>query len=251
MDSSFQIYIDSVNATRYFDSTNYCEYKLPLIEVDSQYHFNISVIDANIPYSFYNVNNNNNTLSYVEDPYYSFIVHNITIPVGNYTINSLVTTLNSLIQPLTVTYNNLTNKMTFVHPTLQFGFYTDNNTCFELLGFNKINHFSGTSPRTLISDTCCNLNSIRSICICTNYHTNNIHVNKPTMRSMIASIPVNAQPNQLISYQNMTAFRNNLYTNVLHSIVIKLIDQNGDIVNLNGAHYSMTLQIDLIKFVID
>ena len=50
---------------------------------------------------------------------------------------------------------------------------------------------------------------------------------------------------------NTTNFRNNLYTNVINTICLKLIDQNNNVINLNGCHWSITLQLDVVNFVID
>ena len=161
MDSSLQIYLDSKLANRYYDSTNNCEYNLPVIEIDSQYHFILSLVSASIPYSFYNVNENYNTLLWVEDPYISFIRHPVTIPIGNYSINDLVDQLQILLSPLQVVYSSVTNKITFTHLTATFAFYLSSNTCFELLGFSNNNHFSSSSPKVLTSDICCSLFTTR------------------------------------------------------------------------------------------
>ena len=251
MDSSLQIYLDSKLANRYYDSTNNCEYILPVIELDSQYHFLLSVVNASIPHSFYNMNLNNNTLQWIEDPYVTFVVHSVTIPVGNYSINQFITELQTLLTPLVVSYNNITNKITFTHPTATFAFYSNNNTCFELLGFSNVNHFSPVSPRVLTSDICCNMFTTRSLCLCSNIHTDNVHINRPMMQSIICTIPVNSAPNGIVTYANTNSFKNNLFSNIMKSITIKFMDQDGNSVDLNGCHYNLTLQLDIFKYVQD
>ena len=251
MDSSLQIYLDSKLANKYYDSTNHCEYIMPRIEIDSQYHFILSVVNASIPYSFYNVNENNNKMNWVQDPYNTFVENNITIPVGNYTINQFVSKLQTLITPLTVTYDNITNKMTFTHPTHSFAFFSSSNTCFQLIGFSDTNHYSPISPRNLTSNICCSMFSVRSLCLCSNIITDNIHINKPAMQSILASLPVNCGANGIITYNNTNIFKMNLFTNIFKTIVIKFMDQDGNRVNLNGCHYNLTLQLDIIKYVDD
>jgi len=249
MDNQLQIYLDSNLASKYVDSTIHCEYILPLIDIDSQYHFILSLVNASIPHSFYNVNSNNNRFQYIEDPYVTFVEHNYVIPIGNYTITQFVSQLQSMISPLQISYNSITNKMTFTHPTLPFCFYKSNNTCFELLGLSNYDHFSPVNPKVIVSDVCCSMFSVRSICVCSNFHTDNVHVNKPHMQTIIGSIPVNAGPNSIITYQNLNSFKNNLFTNVVNAIAIKFVDQDGNKIDLNGCHYSMTLQLDIIKYV--
>lgn len=247
MADSIQVYLDSRNATQYINSTNVCQYTLPQMVIDSQYHFIVSVVDASIPHSFYNINSYNNQIQWIEDPYGTFVAHNAIIPQGNYDINSLVTQLQVLMPELTITYSQLTGKLTFVHPTLNFAFYSANNTCFELLGFSNMNQFSGS--RTLTSDNVCNIFTIRSLCICTNFHTSNIHLSRTHMHNMIACIPVNASPNSIILYQNQRNYRCDLFDNIINDLVISFRDQNGNVINLNGCHYNLTLQFDIYKFV--
>jgi hypothetical protein len=248
MNDSIQIYIDTKNASKYINNTSWCEFNIPNLSIDSQYHFALSVVNASIPYSFYNINSNNNTIQWIEDPYISFIVHQYSIPEGNYTINQLITTLNTLLSPLVLNYNSITNKITFTHPTQQFAFYNGNNTCFELLGLTDVNHFSSVG-RVLVSDLVCNLFTVRSICVCSNYHTSNFHSNKHHMNSVLCNIPVNSNINSVILYENTNNFRNNLFCSNVDELSIKLLDQNANIINLNGAHWSMTLQFDIFRFV--
>ena len=44
-------------------------------------------------------------------------------------------------------------------------------------------------------------------------------------------------------------YANNLYNNFLNSISIKLTDQTGTTLNLNNQFFSITLQLDIIKFI--
>lgn len=248
MNDSIQIYIDSENASRYISNTNWCEFNIPQLAIDSQYHFALSVVNASIPYSFYNVNSNNNIIQWIEDPYISFIPHQYTITEGNYTITQLISHLNTLLAPLVLNYNSITNKITFTHPTAQFAFYNTNNTCFELLGLSSKNQFSSVG-RVLVSDLVCNLFTIRSICVCSNFRTSNFHSNRHHMNSVLCNIPVNSNINSVILYENTNNFRNNLFMSNVDELHIKLLDQNANIINLNGCNWNMTLQFDIFRFV--
>jgi hypothetical protein len=66
--------------------------------------------------------------------------------------------------------------------------------------------------------------------------------------STLASIPIANQPYTTIAFINQTNHKVNLYNNNLNTINIKLVDQNGRIVDLNGLHWSMTLQLDILRF---
>ena len=64
-EESFQLFLSSKWADIYNSSTlNDLTFHLPRIDIDDQYHIYLSVVNASIPLSYYNVNNNNNTLNY-------------------------------------------------------------------------------------------------------------------------------------------------------------------------------------------
>ena len=69
-------------------------------------------------------------------------------------------------------------------------------------------------------------------------------------RSIICSIPITTSPFSLITYNN-NGSKFNLYTNFINNISLKLTDQSGVSLNLNGQYFSITLQLDIIKFLDD
>ena len=103
----------------------------------------------------------------------------------------------------------------------------------------------------LDSYQCVNLQTKQCICISSNFQTGNINFTDISSRNILCSIPISSQPNSNIIYINSTNFRNNLYTNVINTICLKLIDQNNNILDLNGCHWSITLQLDVLRFVTD
>ena len=68
-------------------------------------------------------------------------------------------------------------------------------------------------------------------------------------KRILVSIPVNVSPFSIIIYQNLTNFKTNLFNNTLSYVNLKLIDQDGMIIDLNGCHWSCVLQIDIINYV--
>jgi hypothetical protein len=98
------------------------------------------VIDAVIPYSFYNVNATNNILKYVMrlPDTSTTAVQTITIPYANYNITTLIAKLKQLMDSgFTITYNSSTNKINISHNANTFWFLPG-TTCYELLGMNEI-----------------------------------------------------------------------------------------------------------------
>lgn len=248
---NFQVHLSSNYADKIFNNNNAdAEFYLPTIEIPSQYHLHINVVHASIPFTFYNVNSSNNVLNYtliIPFPGTN-ISYSLVIPQGNYTANTMKTYLNTNLQNFTVSYDSTTNKFKFVQKD-NFDFILQStSTCLGLLGFTgqtTSTSYNLTSTQTL------NLNPIRCICVCTNLRTSNININSKNKSNIICSIPITTQPNSIITYLNPNNFKINTYANVLSSLRIQLMDQDGNILNLNGANWSMTIQFDVIDFVDD
>lgn len=271
IEDSLQIFVNSKYANVQFNNygTN-SQYILPYITASSGHYIYISVINAVIPYSFYNINLNNNYLYCTV--HYQFIsgvmsAHDesyyIDIGYGNYNAVQLAQVLSNMSNwtptsslgsynnpNLVVTYSAIYNKFTFKNTlNLEFDFSIPYSTCFEPLGLSKtlaVNNasfgYSYTSFYTI------NLATVRTINISTNFSSGNLTILKTNNYNTLCSIPVLGLPNSLISYENPNDFKTNLYVNEFNNITILLTDQDGNKIDLNGQYYTLTLQIDILKF---
>jgi len=241
---SIQIYLNSQYADKYFNGAADCEYILPLIEIPDGFHIYLSVVSCLIPYSFYNINNSNNVLQYSFD---GFNIYTLTIPIGNYNVNSLLNVLKSnLLSGFTASYDNIQNRFTFTHSTYDFMFMSS-SSCLRILGFNNDETISSSSL-SLTSINCANVYSIRTIQVNSNLITYNINKIQKNNYCILCSVPITCTPFSLIEYINRTNFRTNLFLNRISNIKIKLTDDNGNLIDLNGCHYSLTLQLDVVNF---
>ena len=242
---SIQIYLNSQYADTYYNGASDCEYVLPLIEIPDGFHIYVSVVSCLIPYSFYNVNSYNNILYYSFD---GFTIYNLTFTLGNYNVNNVLNYLNNnLLNGFSVTYDNIQNRFTFIHATNDFMFMS-NSTCFQLLGFTN-NMTISSSSLSLTSINCINVYNIRTIQVNSNLLTYNINKLQKNNYCILCSVPITCTPFSLIEYTNRTNFKTNLFLNRLSNIKIKLTDENGNLLNLNGCNYNMTLQLDVVSFV--
>jgi hypothetical protein len=240
---SIQIYLNSQSADKSFNGAADCEYNLPLIEIPDGFHIYLSVVSCLIPYSFYNINNRNNVLQYSFD---GITINTLSIPIGNYNVNSLLSFLKSNLVAFTITYNNITNKFTFTHPTNNFMFMSS-STCLQILGFNN-NETISSVIFSLTSVNCVNVYTIRTVQVNSNLITYNINKVQKNNFCILCSVPITCTPFSLIEYINRTNFKTNLFLNRISNIKIKLTDDNGNLIDLNGCHYSLTLQLDVISF---
>lgn len=244
---TIQIYLSSKYAISYNNNLiSDCNFTFPLIEVPSGYYLYLTLSHCNIPYSFYNIDTNNNKL------YYSVNDGNLQlleITRGNYNIKQLLSFLNSNLQNFTVTYDIITNRLTFINSLYNF-YFDKSSTCLDLLGFNTETNLYNTSIlRQLTSYKSVDLASHKCIHITIDIPTGSINLSNKSEMSILASIPINTCPNSLITFVNPTNHKVCLYKNSLNSINIRITDQDNNNINLNGCHWSMSLQVDVIKFI--
>lgn len=239
---SIQIYLNSALADRYINGISDCQYNLPPIDIPDGFHIYMSVQNVSIPYSFYNFNSLTNSLNYVINN----VTYSIIIPEGNYNISQLITKLLLLMPDFIITYDNITNKLKFVHNNNDFMFLSS-SLCLNMLGFISKNDIY-SSLLTLYSSTCVNIQNIKRVNIQSNLITYNISKNLLNNYSILCSIPINKPPFSVIEFNNTNHFRTNLFINNLSNISIKLIDEFGRLINLNGCHYCLTLQLDVEPF---
>ena len=204
----------------------------------------VSLVNAQLPCSFYQINNFNNTI----------IINGISymFPNGNYNVNSFITTWKSVVGSTWVlSFSSFTNTFIFTF-TSAFTFTVMSNcSLFPIIGFivgktyssvgNSINapfcvNFSGLS-RLLISIPTFSLNSKSSF--------------DSAMSNIIASIPNNCIQNGIIYYTNYTNYRSIFKNSELSCITIQIQDDNENFIDFNNLNWSLTLQIDMVNEVIE
>jgi hypothetical protein len=241
-EETMQIFLNSKTANQYLGGfTSNCVFNLPMIVLPRNSKIHLSLQSCSIPFSFYNVDYFNNTLIYNVNGGSDVVIE---IPQGNYSTTSLRNYLLTVMTGFSITYSSLNNTFTFTHPTYNFQF-KNTSTCMEILGFDDTDNYP-SSGKTLTSVNSINLFTIRNIYITSNnLSLNNINNSTPNLCNILASIPLTSGANSVITYTNT----NNVKTVVndvknFTLLQIALTDQDGDILDLNGCHWSMTLQID-------
>lgn len=243
---SIQIHLDSRFATikNNYNSAD-CQFQLPVINTARDSYIHLSLVSMVIPYSFYNINGNNNVFSYTLLS--TGLTYSRTLPHGNYNINQITAWLQANMgNNMSVSYNSISNKITFSNSSTTFTLVY--NEFARVLGFvtptANIFEASKTAPY------CVNLYTIYNINVETNLLTYNFCnvPNESTTQTILASIPVITQPQGLISYENKSQYKANLYVGELSVLAIKLRDNRGNLLDMNGCDYTMTLQIDSVPF---
>ena len=239
---SIQIHLNSKYADVYNNNSNSdCTFYLPVIEVPPNRHILVSVQHAVIPYSFYNINSSNNILYYQETNGYTQLV----IAVGNYNANQLAAYLTSKLPNTIVSYNPITSKFTFVNSLNDFTIVYGKSTCKQIIGLNTNDLYNSSYSKSLVLANIVNLATRNCICLATNLRTGNINNNQKNNGNIICSIPITTPPFSMISYQNHNNIRCNLFNSSISMITIKILDQDGTLIDLNGQYFNLTIQIDV------
>jgi hypothetical protein len=241
---SIQIYLNSRYATETIDDNPANSvYYLPVIEIPDGHYIYLSLQNASIPYSFYSITSTDNTFSWglVAGP-----VNTYYVQPGNYNITQLIDVLQlAMGVSFTITYSSITSKILITHASSDFIIYAASFN--HIIGFSKTTNTT-SAANLLYGRDCVNLNQIRALNIEVNFPTYNVNVAQSLNQNILATIPVYVAPFSIITYQNNNNFRTNLYVNRLDQIQVRIIDNNGLLVDLNGINYQMTLQLDCIKF---
>jgi hypothetical protein len=198
----------------------------------------ISIVQLQIPCSFYLVNATNNT----------FVVDNKTyfVPLGNYNIKTMQTQLRELLPPsFAVGYSGRTGKITLAN-SAQF-VVAATSSIHEILGLSTQNDmvsvFSGGAwtlefPNIINFFPHSRINVLMPELKIQNYSTHN-HCDSP----VIASIPNMASQDGQVLYSNAHV-KFLLPKMDLHTFGIQLKDEYSNFIHLNGAHWFLTLYLE-------
>lgn len=242
--SSSKIFnIGSNNVVQYLNGTSKSNVVVQLPNV-SFHEKNIvevflSVNHAEIPNSFYLINETNNTLNINATSY--------QIPPGNYNAITLLNTIQSgILSTLNIsgTYNNITNKFTFTSGA----FFTllSTSTCQQFIGLEKIDYLEST----LTSTFPLNFLPISRIL----FHSNALGVSNynsgDNSFDTFLSCQNSSTSGSRILYQNYNALKYDI-TGLKHLnlIDIKVTDDNGNLINFLNADWTITLRLEYIYFM--
>lgn len=211
-------------------------------------HRQVQLLNAQIPVSFYVINYTNNQFR-LKLGVGSFFLY--TIPVGNYTANSLISTIKTIV--------NVTNFNIVISPIngcLTFSFtntITIDNTIANSIGF-VLGFALGTYNDTAFSLTTpfpLNLLGIKTLQIrSNNLSCSNISSVQGGMTTLLATIPVSATPFGMIDYKDVGNNLISISNTTLDDLDIEIIDgESGQFINFNNADWCITLAIHITRLI--
>jgi len=210
----------------------------------------VTVLNAQIPVSFYIIDETNNVLNYLQGA----VQKTITISVGNYNGNQLVTALNAGFTAnstdITASLNTLNGLLVFTVtvPALTYTFQST-STIKKILGFdsNLITSTFVTLPYQL------NLLGKKKIFINSYNLRNSAYTSKNLgFVQTVATIPVDQPPYNMINYVSATDLEKVILTNrSVDTIDIQIFDEDNNYINFRNIDWSITLCLTVEKIDLD
>lgn len=230
----------TIKKNGYFNSS--LEFNIPTMYLKSPelLYATIKTLHAEIPYSFYIVNEYNNLLSITDK---NNATQDIYIAYGNYNANSMINYLTPLLPTgMTITFNTSTGKFKLLYDS---SFRVNpTSTSYILFGFEKDKTYNSINNQ-IIFPYLANFLGSKNIylkipnLILDNYNT------QTNDRSTLSNIPVNATPYGLIFYENRsttsTIIKNIQMPDFLY---IQLTDDTNNLIDFNNTEFSITIQMD-------
>ena len=202
------------------------------------YHL-IKLLHAEIPYSFYIINDTNNVINLVINA----INHFFTVPVGNYNAFTLLTVLNTIDNKITFTLNNSTGK-----------YHIDSNFIFSVLSSSTLNKIIGGISNTTYNAVAVNNKYVLNFPFAVNLlGTKNIYIKcnlilenlqtKTNDSQTLKSIPVNVPPFGLILYNNNENIETLVKNSQIDNLNIEIVDDDDNLINFNNQDWTICIEL--------
>lgn len=209
---------------------------------------NISVMNAQIPVSFYIINATN----YQYKVYHNTLTYPVTLPFGNYTANSLVTMANSLMGPpinLAFSFNQLNGKLTLTNTAgdtnISISAFSTAIDISPLLGFT-VAGLAGTAPLTMPYPM--NLLGVKKLSIKSQLLGVNSFQSGTNQSTTLTTIPNNNAPYTMINYESKSDLNKSLVrVRKIDAIDIQIEDENGNKIDFNNVDWTITLVLENIR----
>lgn len=259
------------------DLTSYFQYVLTEnIEVPLNQRALVSLNSATIPYSFYNIRTNiNDTLIYtVSDTVGGNDTgkQTLTLESGNYTAYSLASAIesqlnshsnigSSLYYTFAMDYDSDKNKFILSISTnsalgfegnqmrVDLFFEDSEKSCNVEMGFRPLNHefFSDSAKLIRTSQNVIDINgSIHGVYVRSNLVSKGtLDSQNGTLSNILARLPINVQSGGII-FGESNNHKSVVDLRYVNTITIRLTDERNRILDLNGLHFQLAIQIDFI-----
>lgn len=225
--------------------------------IDFENDPNIEYVTVAMPYavlcnSNYTINETNNSLILQYWNGTSLATVTLTFQLGNYSVNTFIPALLSVLQPyvptLQIRFNQLVQKLEFNHPTRNDTSFLVGSTIDYVMGFS--NNFSITPSGTWVATPrCVNFMPIARFNVVCDFLDNGTILGSGSnfnTSGIIASIPNNSKLNTMVVYEN-TENEFVLRNLSLNTLTLSILDDNNNYVDFNGIASYFQLRFNIFR----
>jgi len=199
------------------------------------YRLLIGLTNLTMPNTMYNITEESNSIT----------INNVetTIPVGNYSADTLAAEIQSSSSEVsTCIFDTDNNVFNFTFPNQ---YVINSSTMERQLGLR--NQLPTTSSTVYIAEHVCDLGGVTNVYIRIRNLTMNNLDSRGKSSNIIASIVNNTNYGGYIFYVPPEVLYYMINESVISHLDIELTDQEGNILDLNGADYNITLTVHFTK----
>lgn len=243
--------LNSNNASIYYNNSNLSSmlfnFSSILVPDSSIVYIEGGLQSAQLVASFYNIDLTNNVFNYV----ISGINYNIQISPGNYNyttlVSQMITKFTANTHTFSISLNQSSNIITMSYTGVGTWSSIQPSSIYNILGFNA-NTIYNITLNTFTMPNLFNLIGIKKLKI----YSQNLAIDSydsvdSSTNNLIETISVYVPGFSLVVYNNIDSTYGHLKTSYLNSIDIMIKDENGNLVNFNGIHWSMTIVLIVYK----
>jgi len=235
------VYLDSTNALVSISDAEKIFYLNSPVIADPGIRILIGLTNLTIPNTIYNFNSSNNSITFTQGT-----TETVSVSVGNYSASTLTDSLNTAITAagldITVSFDEENALFTFTGGS---AFTIDSATMSRQLGLkDQLPTASGT---TYTATKVCDFAGVTNLYVrIRNVSMNNLDSRGKTS-NIIASIVNNVNYGDYIFYTPPEVLYFQINEQQLSHIDIEITDQEGNIIDLNGASFNMTLSVHFVR----
>lgn len=207
----------------------------------------MSVVSAEIPLSFYNI-----SLALINNVFSYYIsgnptLQNITIPDGNYTVDTLMLEINDSQGYFSLTYDETFNKffVTLISPAFDLILLYDvNNFNNQLFGISQNQLFIASGYMTGVV----NLASVHSLQVRTSLNTGSTISTSNPNSNVCQKIPLQINPYGIIIHNSNNYIQKSyIKSGSIKTFSLQITEQNNKLVDLLGCVYELSFLFKIIK----
>lgn len=250
--SSQSIFLHSNDAVVSISDAEKIFYLQEAIQAPAGYRLVIGLTNLTMPNSMYNIVDGKNTITISNNDY--------TIAAGNYSAEDLVTAINAKITAIgSVSFDDIDNNFTFTFTDPQ---NIQSTTMERQLGLGVTDNLDPdadppeTAPHIQLPTGAVSSYTARNICDLGGTTNIYIRIRNLTMNNLdsrgrtnniIASIVNNTNYGGYIFFVPPEVLYYQITEQSIGHLDIELTDQEGELVNLNGANFNITLTVHYVK----